>query len=435
MTSLRRLPRARPELWLWPLWLLLVSAASAQSPATNDGGSTEAATESETSGGVARIDLELDRDSITVGDRIRAELTLVWLGAEPSAEPRFPTWQETWGQAEVLDSSKIEGFTDGSGRRIYRQVLTLTSFEVGEVDLPSVVFAIPLGERTEEVRGPEGESFAVVSVLPKTEEEEAADPNDPTAAAPQQPGAEAAGEQLEPRGLASVMPLAGARNFPWVAGGFALALVLAAALLARRVRALPSTLDGATGVPARPLLAPYDELLATLDGVSSAAGSEPVHTTLSLALRRFLGRRLGFQAVESTTSEIQRRLHRSPLAGDETRETLELLRACDQVKFARLEVSEGVARDRLDRGRRLGERIERHFLPGIPVGHGSGSDGGIGGGHGGGSGGVHDGGPGTVESGGNWGPRTLSAPSGAETFQTTGRGYFQDRTQPGGGAS
>ena len=336
------------------------TVSTAPDPGADDGGTTAS--------GVSRIDLELDRDTITVGDQIRAELTLVWMGPEPSAPPRFPTWQETWGKAEVLEASEIERFVDGSGRAIHRQVLTLTAFEVGTIDLPPVSFAVPLGETTEELHGPEGERFEVVSVLPEQATADgdpaAGDPaaGDPAAGDPAagDPAAETA--ELEPRPAAPPLRLTPNPRVPWVFAGLGLATLMVAFLLARRLDALPaSELDGTT--PIKPLLPPLEELHVSLDLVDPLAGSEPAHTALSLALRRYLGRRLGFQAVESTTSEIQRRTRQLPLAGDEARDLVRLLRECDAVKFARLEVSATVSEERLGRARRLAEKIEGHFMP------------------------------------------------------------------------
>jgi hypothetical protein len=91
-----------------------------------------------------------------------------------------------------------------------------------------------------------------------------------------------------------------------------------------------------------------------------------VHTRLSLAVRRYLGRRLPFPAVESTTSEIQRQLLSRRMPGPLARQTVELLRACDLVKFARQEVGETLGRERTEAARRVAEEFETHLAPREP---------------------------------------------------------------------
>ena len=91
-----------------------------------------------------------------------------------------------------------------------------------------------------------------------------------------------------------------------------------------------------------------------------------LHTRLSLALRRYLGRRLPFPAVESTTAEIQRQLLSRRMPGPVARPLVELLRACDLVKFARQEVDAARARERVAAARRLAGELEVHLAPREP---------------------------------------------------------------------
>ena len=91
-----------------------------------------------------------------------------------------------------------------------------------------------------------------------------------------------------------------------------------------------------------------------------------MHTRLSFALRRYLGRRLPFPAVESTTSDIQRQLLSRRMPGPLVRQTVELLRACDLVKFARQQAAETTARERTATARRIAEELESHLAPREP---------------------------------------------------------------------
>ena len=131
------------------------------------------------------VNVQLTPREITVGDRVSAELTLVWDGEAPTDAPRFPTWQEAWGKAEILEISEVEAYDDPEGRQVYTQTLVLTAFETGEISLPPMRVAVPLAESTVEVPT-RAAAFAVTSVLPPAPESEGAAPD-------------AAGEEIAPR--------------------------------------------------------------------------------------------------------------------------------------------------------------------------------------------------------------------------------------------
>lgn len=300
--------------------------------------------------GVARLKVELTPEEITVGDRVEAQLTLVWMGEEPTAEPRFPAWQETWGKAEVLETGEVEAFTDQSARRIYRQKVTLTAFETGDVQLPRVAVAVPLADETRDVTQDDPVAFTVTSVLPaEADEGDGGEGGD---------GGEAA--ELAPRDAAPLRSLVADQRFLWTAIALAAACWLLVWRLARKLGVTVA------GVAPKPLAPPLDELLERLRQLDPSAG-EPAHTGLSLSLRNFLGRSLGFHAVESTTSEIQRRLRETPLPPTVAQGTVHLLRDCDQVKFARLEVPESTTDDRLYKARELAREIDLGLRPPEPV--------------------------------------------------------------------
>jgi hypothetical protein len=115
-----------------------------------------------------------------------------------------------------------------------------------------------------------------------------------------------------------------------------------------------------------PALPPFEELTAELDRLGAEPSMLALHTRLSLALRRYLGRRLPFPAVESTTSEVQRQLLSRRMPGPLVRQTAEVLRGCDLVKFARQEVAETRARERAEAARRIAEELEAHLAPREP---------------------------------------------------------------------
>jgi hypothetical protein len=124
---------------------------------------------------------------------------------------------------------------------------------------------------------------------------------------------------------------------------------------------------GAEAEATRPPLPPFEELLGELDRLAAEPSAVRLHTRLSLALRSYLGRSLDFPAAESTTSEIHRSLLSRRMPGALVRQTVELLRACDMVKFARQEVGEDRARERLAAARQVGREIETWARPVEPV--------------------------------------------------------------------
>jgi hypothetical protein len=106
-----------------------------------------------------------------------------------------------------------------------------------------------------------------------------------------------------------------------------------------------------------------DELLAGLAGLSGESSAVRLHTRLSLALRHYLGRTLRFPAEESTTSEVHRQLVSRHLPAPLVRRTVELLRGCDLVKFARQEVGAERSRERLEAAQAIGGDLETYLAP------------------------------------------------------------------------
>jgi hypothetical protein len=188
------------------------------------------------------------------------------------------------------------------------------------------------------VRTPAGLALTVHSVLPAGEKEPALKPP----AAPRQ------------------LPLG--KAFWWTLGasGFLLGFLVWA--LWRRHRA-----ENLEEEVVQPQLPPFDELLGELDRIAAEPSVVRLHTRLSLALRAYLGRSLSFAAGESTTSEIYRTLLARRMPGQLVRQLVELLRACDMVKFARQEVGEEKAKERLATARQLARETETWARPVEPV--------------------------------------------------------------------
>lgn len=276
------------------------------------------------------------KDQLTVGDRAEAVLTLRVDPSTLAGDPRFPVWGTSWGDAEVLAKGEAEK-VEVNGATLWRQRVVLAAFRTGRVELPPVEVAVPLRDRTLKARTPAGLALTVRSVLPAGEKEPALKPP----AAPRQ------------------LPIGEA--FWWTLAASSCLLALLAWMLWRR-RA-----GDAAEEAARPELPPFDELLSELDRIAEEPSVVRLHTRLSLALRSYLGRSLGFPAGESTTSEIQRALLARRMPGALVRQIVELLRACDLVKFARQEVAPERTRERLATARQLGRETETWARPVEPV--------------------------------------------------------------------
>ncbi len=271
----------------------------------------------------APVSVRLAPTGPTVGDHVQAAITLRMKTADLAGEPTFPAWGRTWGEAEIVEKREPAKMSEQGGITVYEQRLVLAAFRPGEVPLPPVAIAVPMKAGTLQVRTPAGLALAVKSVIPGEEK----DPKPKPAAALRQ------------------LPLG--ERFWWTLAILSAASLLAAWLLFRRRRtAGPAAVE----VPSLP---PFDELTAELDRLAAEPSMIALHTRLSLALRRYLGRRLPFSAVESTTSEIQRQLLARRMPGPLVRQAVELLRGCDLVKFARQEVNEARARERMEAALRI----------------------------------------------------------------------------------
>lgn len=282
------------------------------------------------------VSVALPGAAVTVGDRLEAVITVrVPPAARLAGEPRFPVWRGAWGEAEVRVQEEPRRAAGPGGTALYSQRLVLAAFHPGKVELPPAAIALPLGNGTVQAWTPAGLALAVRSVLP----------------------AGAAAKDLHLRPPAPLRPL------PLGTAFFCTLAVLAAAAAAgiwalwRRERRRRAAL-GEEALAARPLLAPLPELLAALDRLAGEPSPLALHTGISQALRRYLGRAVGFPAPESTTTEIQRLLLARGWPSAHVRPVVDLLRACDLVKFARQQVPAADARERLAAARRLGEVIE-----------------------------------------------------------------------------
>jgi hypothetical protein len=250
--------------------------------------------------------------ALTVGDRtvVTLELTLPSAG---QGEPRFPSWGKTWGDAEVVGVGPVERSGGGSGETTFRQRITVAAFRTGRVPLPPVAVIVPRSGGGRAISTPPGLALQVASVIP----------GDPKKATPKPPAA--------PRSLPW------GRRFWWTfAGMSALAVALGIGVFARRRVA---EIAAAALPPLEELERELTRIAAGLGAVEGAGAPARVAAALSSALRRYLGRELTFPALESTTTEIQRRLRADQTPEGISRTGIDLLRRLDRIKFSRREAA------------------------------------------------------------------------------------------------
>lgn len=296
----------------------------------------------------------------TVGDRVPVDLVLT-AAADLPTPPRFPAWEESWGEAEIAAVGEVEeervAAGTAAGQATYRQRLQLVAFRTGTVPLPTREVAVPAAEpggETRRLRTADDLALEIASVLPpppETGEEGEGNPDGAAASAP----------IPEPR------PARPPREMPVPQAFWLTALPMAAlaAFLAWRLwRRRRRDLDELAG---RPDLPPREELARSLDAARTDADPATALARVSLALRRFLGRRLGFPAAESTSREIRRQLRDRHLDATLTRRCDELLAACDLVKFARRPATAGDVERWAGTAEAIADGVERHLRPAEPA--------------------------------------------------------------------
>lgn len=282
-------------------------------------------------------------DTLTVGDRATVTLQLI-APTGATGEPRFPAWAKSWGDAEVVAVAPVDRSAGSSGEIRWSQRITVAAFRPGKVPLPPVAVVVPGPGGSRTLSSPAGLALQVSSVIP----------GDPKQAAPKPPA--------PPR------PLPWGRRFWWTfAAMSAVALALGAWVFARR---------RATGLAAG-ALPPFEELERELTRIAAGLGGglgggapARVAAALSNALRRFLGREMAFPALESTTTEIQRRLRAERTPEGIARPGVDLLRHLDRIKFSRHEAApvensagEAMFSEAIAAARSVASGLDRHLRP------------------------------------------------------------------------
>lgn len=289
--------------------------------------------------------------TLSVGDRSVVTLELT-VPAGLSGEPRFPTWGKTWGDAEVVGVEPVERSGGSQGETSFHQRVTVAAFRPGKVPLPPVAVVVPQTGGSRTLSTPAGLALQVASVI-------LGDPKEATAKPPAPPRS-----------------LPWGRRFWWTFAAMSIvAVTLGAWVFARRKAAEISA----------PALPPLEELerelarlaagIAGLGSIEGGGAPARFAAALSSALRRYLGRELAFPALESTTTEIQRRLRTGKTPEGISRPGVDLLRRLDRIKFSRREAavpdnsageaifSEAVFSEAITAARAIAAGLDRHLRP------------------------------------------------------------------------
>jgi hypothetical protein len=253
------------------------------------------------------VDVVSPTGTIHVGDPVIVEIAVE---VPADALPAFPEWEESWGDAEILNVGEIRSVVTSYGTQRVSQQLTVTFFRTGEVTLPSPPMRLssdpPDGNQSKPSEPPPGLTLTVDSLLPP-------------------------GEEIpEPQPPAAPLPLGWGTSFLWTAALLALLSLAGLAVLLRR--RWSETEPFATQVD------PLAALATALDELRTGTGVEEMFEGMSIHLRRFFGQTMAFPAAESTTSEIRLQLRSRDLPTDLIKRTDDFLRQCDGVKFARKEL-------------------------------------------------------------------------------------------------
>ncbi len=255
-----------------------------------------------------RLTMEVDTTLISVGDPIMVRLVV-----DHPAD-----WAVQW--ADSLDVSPFEVLRQeiaepgpapsGDGMRS-SAALVVTSFELGELELPPIEVA---------VAAPGGTVRMLLT--------------DPFRVGVQSVGLDESGDIRDIKG-----PLSLARNWwavvPWVL--VAAALLAGAYYLHRRRRSRPATAAPRPAPPPRPFHVVALEQLDELEAASllERGRVKAYHIRISEIIRAYVEGQLEVPALEMTTREVVRGLRRASLSGAITESFRSFLDRCDLVKFAK----------------------------------------------------------------------------------------------------
>lgn len=283
-----------------------------------------------------------DRTSARVGDAITLTVTAVGPRGTPV---NLPAGLDL-APFSLLDKRESEKDL-GDGRMSRTFVLSLATYEPGEVTIPAVqVTYLAAGGEPRSVRS-QPIPIKITSLIANEPEPQLKDNAGPVTVMEE-----------------NRIPLYVAGGVAAAAFGGLLALVIRRRILARRAAR-----------PAPPPRPPHEIALERLDRLAAAGfpadgDFRGFYFELSEILRAYLGPRYGFDSVELTTEELMDELRRRAPRGLVLTEVEGWLASCDLVKFAKVAPTSMEARGALETGIRLVEstRPRPAAMPGGPGG-------------------------------------------------------------------
>lgn len=253
----------------------------------------------------------IDRDTVTVGDRIRVTVTVL-LPPDATVDP--VALEQQFGDLEILFAGLPDERVSG-GRKEVRIGMDVAAFLVGQTAVPPLTVTAQLADGTLATAITAPLPITVQSVIPPGENPTEVRDLKPQVSMP-------LGGGISPRTIALVVAV--------IALGLVAVLVLVRRL--RRPRAV------VTPLPAAP---PTAESLARAEldriaGLNLLARGEvkELHALLAACIRRYLSDRYGFPAYAMTTTELRREMGEYGVGRWQGRLVTGLLTESDAVNFA-----------------------------------------------------------------------------------------------------
>ena len=249
------------------------------------------------------ISSQVDRSEITIGDRIQYEIKVVY---PKDGRVELPSVLGNLGSFEVKDYQASDP-KEAGGLLIQTWRFDLSTFTVGKYTIPPQQVAFRQGsDTTAAVWFTQPIEINVIRTSPETVKD-----------------------------IADIAALAEVKAAPpWIAIGLGAALLLALAIFIwRRLRRKKPV------ATAKPALPPFEEAMARLADIKDLAlirqnRAREFCFILSETQRRYISRRYGTDAMESTTSEFIEKIRKLPVTAAQRQWLAKSSEEADLVKFA-----------------------------------------------------------------------------------------------------
>lgn len=249
------------------------------------------------------ISSQVDRSEITIGDRIQYEIKVVY---PKDGRVELPSVLGNLGSFEVKDYQASDP-KEAGGLLIQTWRFDLSTFTVGKYTIPPQQVAFRQGSDTAAaVWFTQPIEINVIRTSPETVKD-----------------------------IADIAALAEVKAAPpWIAIGLGAALLLALAILFWR-----KSRRGKPAATAKPALPPFEEAMARLADIKDLAlirqnRAREFCFILSETQRRYVSRRYGTDALESTTSEFIEKIRKLPVTSAQKQWLAKSSEDADLVKFA-----------------------------------------------------------------------------------------------------